>query len=304
MKKLFRALSIFLFVFVSTTHAFDYEKGSLPKLVNPELTYICITTIGQAEGMYYDYNDSQVKIKTGAFVLQGAGVVLNDGYILTVSHVVYPARVKLKKVDNYSFTVRADRVLHETKNIFISTGPLSDIYGLNGAIGAKIVYIDREADVAILKYDNIKHDYLIPSPYKISETKIYTFYGIMDRVTVSTPIFGIVYERNEENERINYSMEIREGKVIDNVPTSRVPDLKWSVDMNSFTVDMVVHGGDSGLPLMAWINKEIFIVGIIHSTEAVPPYGMPFPGGWSFIARPDAIKQYLDVVMKPKTGGP
>ena len=100
-------------------------------------------------------------------------------------------------------------------------------------------------------------------------------------------------ERNDDDERMS-GFEIRTGKIISSVPLSRFPNVQKSVPNDSFTVEIDIHYGDSGLPLFAWKNKEPVITGVVHSIEATPMFGSYIDGAWAFIARTDSVYRFIE----------
>lgn len=283
MQKLFLAV-LFFFLIIPVSHSLDLEKGNEIELTSPELTYICITTIGEAEGFFYNHDKPGTEIKKAGYILRGSGVVLKHGYILTAAHVVNPSLVRLKKSDIFIHHTKAIKCL--SKTIYISESP--ELGEVDGALVAEIAYIDQVLDIALLKYDHESYSYLIPTEYKIIPTVLPTRMGMMDLISISAPIFIVTYNREEDNERIPGDMEVRYGKIIDTEPLSRLKNVQKAIHSESFTNDLAVEYGDSGMPLMAWLGGEVVITGVVHSLE--------YMDAWSYAARTDSIYSYLDAV--------
>jgi hypothetical protein len=271
--------------------AFDAEPGNPIELKDPQLTYICITTTGEAEGYYFDNDKDKTVKKRGGFRLRGSGVVLPRGYILTAAHVTEPVQVTLKKNDWHQHVAKATRCI--SKQIWITTGPSMDD-DFEEPIPAKIVYIDVNSDVAILSYDHKNYDYLIPCPYKVEWTLEYSYYGPINRINISNPVAVVAYKRGDDDNRLPREFGIRNGRIIDNEVISRFPDVKASIPGDAYTIEMEIHWGDSGLPLFAWIDKKPVIIGVIHSIEATPMFGQYFDGAWAFVAKTDIVYSFLE----------
>jgi hypothetical protein len=269
--KLFLAVSLILLP-LSASAFFDKEPGKFKEFVGKDYVDLCtsvveITTIGAAEGVYWDVEEGRFVKRRGSFTLAGSGFILGK-YVITAAHVVEPKQVVIR-LNRYSFYVtKVASILDRTITI---GGPLGWIRGW-------IYHLDPDADVAVLRAD------LTPAFHSLNYRPFWS-----KRLRKGDCLATIVRKRNPDGSTQPW-YEVRYGRVIS--PNPIVSDkslalwLPW-FNMNDFTMSIKAYGGDSGSPVFAFYKGEPVLVGILRAKANLAPF-------WSYAARTDFVKRVLD----------
>ena len=272
---LFAFLALFALLMIMFTNlghcwAFDKKHGNIKLSDEPGFTHVRITTIGIASGLVAipsknitGGNNEKWRKKDGSFLLQGSGCVVNNRYIITAAHVVHPISVTLAESQWNYYKKGTIKVINRL--IFINND-ITLRHLLKGSVAATIYYLDIKNDIAILEF---KADNIFESVnYSLSNTKYCNRGRLFDMIETGDAIAMIVRCRGENGE-LEWGFEIKYGYVISNmvegVPKEKLP---W-FNMNDFTMDLVLNGGDSGSAIFAFNKGTPVIIGIARATNEV-----------------------------------
>lgn len=272
MKKLLFSLLIAAFICVSSiSFAFDKQMG---KLDFPESGYseaiaqahVSISVQGTGYGLVPVWNEKDERIEyewgLGTFESGGSGFVTRGNYVVTAAHVVLPKRVLLQTGTSVYYNVLLRSVA--TKEISVAN------WGTQGP-PLEVIYIDEEMDVALLKFKHPRIPFK-ESPIEIAQTFSVLpvgFFGTMfiDRIEPGDAICTIVHKRNEETAELEWTYEIRTGKVRAPNPMTGEGQQQYLpfLCMNDFTMDLEILPGDSGSPIIAFAEGKPIIIGIARA---------------------------------------
>lgn len=255
MKATILAMIILLALPISVI-AYDKARPTeeIPTEFDDAFSYVRVVTFGTAVGMYR--NEDGYRFKETFFNQAGSGFVVKDGYAVTCAHVVYPDKVNTNEGKWTSRTTESFKVVNQIIVLYdVKTSP----------IVAEIFYIDRELDVAILKYEPI--GILEALPYRIE------YYPGM--IQAEDLVCGIVHDR-DENMGLEGYVHRQYGFILNPEPiTPTGKGVSW---FNPFdmTLFMTVFPGDSGSPLFAFRDGEPVIIGMIRALTYDPITGIPY----------------------------
>lgn len=277
------AILVFLsIIFISTAaqaYHFDNELDSAAISKNfdflgkdLEHSYVKITTIGVAEGLYPEYFDiygtkKKWHKKEGAFVLQGVGVIvegpLKYGYIITAAHVVNPLHIMLATDQSCLYQMPPIKVLE--RSIFITHETDLEEIGCGG-VPAVIVHMDTKNDIALLRF---KHGNIFSAvSYKLAET-MYTdsWSGDSFSLIESGDSIAIIARKRDDHGNWVHGFEVRYGKIISEAVTGVEDEAKQAFCESDFTMDIKLYSGDSGSPIFAFKGGKPVIIGIARATN-------------------------------------
>lgn len=304
MKKLLVAVTLIFFILLpslSTAETWFKDSGKLPLPGFPAESYVKVTTIGTAIGIGLDtiVKDKEITLEwfegKTTFVLRGVGTVLPGGYILTAAHVVDPEKVSV--IGNIGgYKNKPVKVLDKIITITRFVG----LKNVDEGIPAKIVYIDKEFDNALLKYSEGKDNRLNPIPYSVGKTYSKNDEGLQGPFEISKLVPGnaiaTIVRKRDENYYWTDDFEVRYGTVLSVRPEGKFSSLYSS---NEVVANLRIYKGDSGSPIFAFDNeKGPVVVGVV---TAAPPVSNPLIGSISNIAyfsRLDFIKIFLSAKRK------
>jgi len=239
-----------------------------------------ISVLGTGLGLYPD-DLGNPRYGYGTFSQQGSGFMVNN-YIITAAHVINPTSVMLRKPDGSQFQ-----------------GPLihvREMLILVGGSPAKIFHIDIEQDYAILVFD-LPVAWVQNLKMKAIDTFewIYTFLGMVpeNRLHVGDKVVAIVRVRDELGDRTVKS-EVRIGIIISErafVPQGYEDNLPWW-NLNDFTTDILLLPGDSGSPIIGFLDGKPCLIGIGRAAGY-------WPNGeyYSYATRIDFVKLVTDSIF-------
>ena len=232
----------------SYANAYDQKKPDVDPVISNEacFTYVRVKVIGTAEGMYYSVCQGGWNTKETLFEQIGSGFVVKEGFVITVAHVIVPDNVSTI-IDRYG--------VHNTEPLRVLNTLILIYHFSDNPIIAKLHYINRELDIAILKYE--PSGILEPTPYGME----YCGYELK----ANDVVFSFLHKR-DENDEILEDVELVYGKVLSPRPTTSTmgSELAW-FNLYDMTLDMKVRGGDSGSPLFAFRDGVPVFIGIIRA---------------------------------------
>lgn len=245
---LFTFLSVVLSLCVVTNlYAYDKKRPDKGIELNYEsmFTYVRVRTIGTALGLFAKLGRYQLR-KT-FFEQEASGFVVRPGFILTCAHVVYPDIVNTPEDRYRSHVTEPLKVLDRTILIYDykETPTIADLY-----------YIDREIDIAILRYH----------PYGILKSMDYSVEYNPFLLQRDDILCTVVHGRDENGE-ITYDLQLKWGITLAVEPTTPMADNREIAYFSPYdiTVDLPVFEGDSGSPLFAFKNGKPVLIGIIRA---------------------------------------
>jgi S1-C subfamily serine protease len=205
-----------------------------PILVNQRLMHIQRII----NSVYFLHTDTEFKLEDGEVItaeLDGAGVLVFDRYILTVSHAVSHASLQVEMLTPMgiqTIDVPADKLSEQT------------YLNLNGSrIRLEEVVKGKEDDIAIFKVpDGLQ---LNSFPYEI---------GNSDELQVGHFIYVI-------GNPMNYGINVREGIVSSMVAPEAIAAILPRFE-NAFMISNGVNPGDSGTPVIAIRDGQYELVGL------------------------------------------
>ena len=268
----------------SFANAYDKVKPAEdPELVyDGYFTYIRVRAIGTAEGMYYD---NGWKTRETLFDQLGSGFVVKGGFVMTAAHVIIPETV---------YTPISKYGVHHTEPLKILDRMLLIYHYSDTPIIAKVHYINRELDVAILKY----------KPTGIFEPIPYEMEYCWFELEPDDVVFSFLHKRNEDDEMMS-DLELTYGKVLAKEPTT--PDMKvaWFSPYD-ITLEMDIQGGDSGSPLFALRDGVPILIGVLRAMyydEVVSlTYAATLPKIRRYLHIDESSKKKI-ILMLPNIGG-
>jgi len=227
----------------SYARAYDQKKPD----VDPEITwedtfrYVRVKVIGTAMGMYHDIGWHTRETFYGQ---QGSGFVAEEGFIFTAAHIIIPDKVHTPIGKSGVLVAKPFKILTRTILIYdFRSNPLI----------AKLHYIDRELDIAILTYE----------PNGILEPANYEIHYAQDMLKKGDVVFSYLHKRDEG--RMTDNLEIKYGIVLANKPTTPKMGSGLSVfNPYDITISMEIQPGDSGSPLFALRDGKPIFIGIIR----------------------------------------
>lgn len=297
MRKIIIVAIIFLSIFtIAPGYAwyFDKEPSDITLMENVEYAHVKITTIGTASGLVPEYNGHDVTWhkKIGTYLLEGVGFIIDNRYIITAAHVVYPSFVTLAKERNYYY----ERPTIEVSSGYIMVTDDTNLREIgHGGVPATIYYLDVVNDVAILKFDPT--NIYLSVPYELAKTQAYDNYtpGLYSLLCTGDSI-AIIVRKRDEYEDWDWGFEVRYGKItsptIIGVDTDDFP----AFNMNTFSMDLKVYGGDSGSAIFAFKDGEPIIVGVLTATNQ-GPWWYPINVSYeytSYATRIDPVKEIIE----------
>ena len=231
-----------------------------------------INVLGTGLGLYPD-EQGRPKYAYGVFGMQGSGFIVNN-YVVTAAHVVNPLTITVRTPDGSQFE-----------------GPLVNVQSMQIVVSgqaAKIFYIDVSNDYALLVFDT-PCSWLQNLKMQCTDTFHYflTLFGWQteDQIHVGDAVVVIVRVRDDEGNRTTLA-EVRMGKIVANypyVPGGYEKYIPW-FGMDDFTMDVEVLPGDSGSPVIGFIDGVPYLIGIARAAG----------GGYSYAVRIDYIKLITD----------
>jgi hypothetical protein len=270
MKKLFSILLSLSLIFLVSVSSLGYDKTpgqfkefSDPMITTPRLgqSIVDIVVTGSAIGTVptspYGTHDVVWKFTEGTFGQAGVGYIVGN-YIITAAHVVIPREMMIQMTDSGFWGTHIVSV----KKMRITIGKLNE-----GGVSAKIFYLNREDDLAILTFEE---PWLITNPlgYKLAESWGYVQVS-SDRwdkrafLNSGDAVAMIVRKRLPDGSR-DWTYEVRYGAVITNRPSCPITtEFVTGVSDNDFVMDMKVYPGDSGSPIFAFKNGVPIVVGVL-----------------------------------------
>jgi len=205
-----------------------------PILVNQRLMHIQRII----NSVYFLHTDTEFKLEDGEVItaeLDGAGVLVFDRYILTVSHAVSHDSLQVEMLTPMgiqTIDMPADKLSEQT------------YLNLNGSrIRLEEVVKGKEDDIAIFKVpDGLQ---LNSFPYEI---------GNSDELQVGHFIYVI-------GNPMNYGINVREGIVSSMVAPEAIAAILPRFE-NAFMISNGVNPGDSGTPVIAIRDGQYELVGL------------------------------------------
>jgi S1-C subfamily serine protease len=190
------------------------------------------------DSVYFLHTDTEFKLEDGEVVtveLDGAGVLVLDRYILTVSHAVSHDSLQVEMLTTMGI-----------QNIDVPAEKLSEktYLNLNGSrISLEEVVKGKEDDIAIFK---LSDDLQLNSfPYEI---------GNSDELQVGDFIYVV-------GNPMNYGINVREGIVSSLVAPEAIAAILPRFE-NAFMISNGVNPGDSGTPVVAIRDGKYELVGL------------------------------------------
>ena len=239
-----------------------------------------VTVQGSGLGLYPDDN-GRPRYGYGVFGMRGSGFIVNN-YIITCAHVVNPTQVLIRMPDGNTFY-----------------GPLVNVTEMMIIVGgspARLFSINIEEDWAILVFtgpaawfQNLKA--------QCTDTIFYflTIFGFIavDQLHPGDMLIAIVRVRDADGNRTGMS-ELRVGKVLADkpiVPPGYEDSLPW-FNLNDFTMDILMLPGDSGSPILGFIDGVPVVIGIGRAAAS-------FPTGeyYAYATRIDVVKLITDSIF-------
>lgn len=279
MKSFLKAIVVgLLIVFIAfPALAFDKTPGKLfewdnrataddgKKYVDLTNTVVQIMVVGSAIGQVGVYNreigEFELHAALGSFVQTGEGFVVKgiDGklYIITCSHIVTPNEIRIELTNFSGIIVKAIKLVN--RMVFVG--------GNNGTSYECNVLINNEKDDWAILQPKGNAPALTPFSPPLSYTIFRSENAIGDMIHKGDAI-GIVTNIRIQDESGTYKStwyEIRYGKIISDGP--HVPDIKmlpW-FGLMDITIDAIIYPGDSGSPVIAWIDGNPVLIGIARA---------------------------------------
>jgi hypothetical protein len=268
MKRLKKYMAVIVVVIMLASPVFALDKegnvATIPGFatettgVDTSQSVVNITVQGNALGLYPG-DDWKAKYGYGVFGMQGSGFCVNN-YIITAAHVVNPTQVLIRRPDGSQFWGPIVNVTDMT--IIVSGSP------------ARVFSINIEEDWAILVFT-------YPTPWlqnlkiKCTDTIHYflTLFGwyAENQLHPGDMLVAIVRVRDAAGDRTTLS-ELRIGKVVADkpiVPPGYEDQLPW-FNLNDFTIDILLLPGDSGSPIIGFIDGVPYLVGIGRAAVELP----------------------------------
>lgn len=228
-----------------TRVAFDDVHQDMKFDVNSRFSYPTILVFGTAIGAY--------RTKSGAwgfrevyFAQMGSGWVAKYGYVFTNSHVVNCDSVTTPEGKWGGYSTEVFKVTSITIILRVDSTIM---------IPARIVRDDPGVDCALLSYEYpeaMEDRALQPIPYEISDR-------FMD-LAQGDAVAAIVHVR--ENGNVTPQLKRSPGFVLDEGPRHPARSVVASLTQYDFTMSAVLLPGDSGSPIIAWINGKGYVVGL------------------------------------------
>jgi hypothetical protein len=266
--------------------AFPLDQVGDPKIIpgfeteitNVDTTQSIVTIITQGTGLgLYPGDDWKPRYGYGRFGMEGSGFIVNN-YIITAAHVVNPTEVLIRCSDNSQFW-----------------GPLVHVKDMSIIVGgfpARVFSINIEEDWAILVFDgpalwfqNLKMQCTDTIHYFLT---IFGWYA-ENQLHPGDMLIAIVRVRDAAGDRTSLS-EIRIGKVLSDkpiVPPGYEDQLPW-FNLNDFTMDINLLPGDSGSPILGFIDGVPYIVGVGRAAAYINDQV------YSYATRIDVVKMITD----------
>ncbi len=205
-----------------------------PILVNQRLMHIQRVI----DSVYFLHTETEFKLEDGEVItaeLDGAGVVIHDGYILTVSHAVSHNSLQVEMLTPMgiqTIDVPAEKLSEQT------------YLNLNGSrIRLEEIVKGKEDDIAIFKVPD--RFQLKSFPYNI---------GNSDELQVGDFIYVI-------GNPMNYGINVREGIVSSMIAPEAIAAILPRFE-NAFMMSNGVNPGDSGTPVIAIRDGKYELVGL------------------------------------------
>ncbi len=245
MKKFLILLFIFLLFSACTPATRNGTNSLLPPILdgmydnNPILIdqrFMRIQSI--IDSVYFLHTDTEFKLEDGEVItaeLDGAGVVVLDKYILTVSHAVSQNSLQAELLTPMGI-----------QSIEVPAEKLSEYTYLNlngGRIKLEQVVKGKEDDIAIFKVPDCFQ--LNSFPYEI---------GNSDELQVGHFIYVI-------GNPMNYGINVREGIVSSMMAPEAIAAILPRYE-NAFMISNGVNPGDSGTPVVAIRDGQYELVGL------------------------------------------
>jgi len=234
-----------------------------------------INVLGTGLGLYPD-EQGRPKYGYGVFGMQGSGFIVNN-YVITAAHVVNPTSLIVRMPDGSQFE-----------------GPLVNVQSMQIIVSgqaAKIFYIDVATDYALLVFDT-PCDWMQNLRIAATDTFHYflTLFGwyAEDQIHVGDFVAVIVRVRDDKGNRTTLA-EVRVGKVVAEspvVPPGYEQFIPW-FGLDDFTMDVDVYPGDSGSPVIGFVDGVPCLIGIARAAG----------GGYSYAVRIDFIKLVTDATF-------
>jgi hypothetical protein len=286
MKKI---VSVFLAIlFLLPSLAFPLDQVGNPKAIpgfetetqiDSTQSVVNITVLGTALGLFPG-DDWKPHYGYGVFSMGGSGFVVNN-YIITAAHVVNPTSCTIRKPDGMQFT---GPVVNVTEMMIIVSGSPARVFSIN-----------IEEDWAILVFtgpvpwlQNLKMQCTDTIHYFLS---IFGWYA-ENQLHPGDMLVAIVRVRDADGNRTTMS-ELRVGKVVADkpiVPPGYEDQLPW-FNLNDFTMDINLLPGDSGSPIIGFIDGVPYVVGVGRAAAQIEDQI------YSYATRIDTVKLITDSVF-------
>jgi len=230
-------------IWLNVALAYDQSKPDVDPVTDFDstFTYVRVRTMGTVMGMYYD---DGWKTKETVYGMSGSGYVATEGYIFTAAHVIIPETVTVQTHQCGSQKSKPFKILTRTVLIYN--------YKDTPTV-AKVHYIDKKLDIAILKYKPT--GILIPGNREMHYAQ--------EILKQNDVVFSFLHKRDKSG-KMTHELELVYGKVLSNLPTSAKmgSELAWN-SAYDITLLMDIKGGDSGSALFAFDDGVPIFIGIL-----------------------------------------
>lgn len=238
-----------------------------------------ITVQGNALGLYPG-NDWKPRYGYGVFGMQGSGFIVNN-YIITAAHVVNPTSCWIRTPDGEQFE-----------------GPIVNVTDMMITVSgspARVFSINIEEDWAILVFTGFT-PWMQSLRIQCTDTIHYflTIFGwyAENQLHPGDMLVAVVRVRDADGNRTPMA-ELRIGKVLAEkpiVPPGYEDQLPW-FNLNDFTMDINLLPGDSGSPILGFIDGVPYIVGVGRAAAYIGDQV------YSYATRIDVAKLITDSVF-------
>lgn len=289
-------ITVFLILLsVSTANISAFDKKATPldvfaqEYVDLSDRVVRIRTFGVGYGVILNTTatPAQYEVREGAFGMEGSGFVKDlpfHKFIITNDHVISPSRVIIPFSKNVSI---------DTKIIYVKSKQIL-VIGCYSAIEGRVLYTSSQNDIAVLFIEKNSSFQDMDIPLMFS--RWYQLYGTYiiespNILSVGDAVGVIVQKRNEDGSKSRW-YEMRIGKIVSTgVKLPGVIDnsvLTW-FQPEDFTMDIKIYPGDSGSPVVVWLNGKPLIIGVVRAIGICYVTGERF----SYATRLDFVVHFL-----------
>jgi S1-C subfamily serine protease len=246
--------------YCTNAHAFDKEVDQSKFVLSgdPSQTYVKVKALGTALAPYVDYKEGEGIIwheKIAYWEQGGSGVVIASDFVLTAAHVVTLDTIDVPDSTVSCFRTKPRKVL--------STLILCYDYKGDPAI-ANIYYINQDRDIAILQ---INKDSFF-EPLKINIPNMFKAEMINPRIAETLDSGDIVVVPVHERDALGgmtSNIKLSWGMVISPHPVTLNPENLPQLQIYDFTIDVPIIPGDSGSPVIAFLDGKPYLIGIARA---------------------------------------